>query len=109
MIVYQSNKNWLRDVRHLSKSWTMQKVMRSTLLVMAFTALVAFIELEALHLKGSGLNVTIFSLLGVVLSILLSFRTNTAYDRWWEGRKLWGDLVNNCRNLAFASPIFAWC
>jgi putative membrane protein len=39
-------------------------------------------------------------LLGVVLSILLSFRTNTAYDRWWEGRKQWGELVNNSRNLA---------
>jgi putative membrane protein len=100
MIIYQSNKNWLRDVVHLYKSWTMQKVVRSTGVVMAFTAFVAFIELEALHLKNSGLNITIFSLLGVVLSILLSFRTNTAYDRWWEGRKQWGDLVNNCRNLA---------
>ena len=28
------------------------------------------------------------------------FRTNTAYDRWWEGRKLWGSLVNNSRNFA---------
>jgi len=28
------------------------------------------------------------------------FRTNTAYDRWWEGRKLWGSLLNNSRNLA---------
>ena len=28
------------------------------------------------------------------------FRTNTAYDRWWEGRKKWGELVNNSRNLA---------
>jgi putative membrane protein len=42
----------------------------------------------------------IFSLLGVVLSILLVFRTNTAYDRWWEGRKQWGALVNHTRNLA---------
>jgi putative membrane protein len=42
----------------------------------------------------------IFSLLGIVLSILLVFRTNTAYDRWWEGRKQWGDLVNNTRTLA---------
>jgi putative membrane protein len=39
-------------------------------------------------------------LLGIVLSILLVFRTNTAYDRWWEGRKLWGGLVNNSRNMA---------
>lgn len=40
------------------------------------------------------------SLLGFVISMLLVFRTNTAYDRWWEGRKLWGALVNNSRNLA---------
>jgi putative membrane protein len=39
-------------------------------------------------------------LLGFVISMLLVFRTNTAYDRWWEGRKLWGALVNNSRNLA---------
>jgi putative membrane protein len=32
--------------------------------------------------------------------MLLVFRTNTAYDRWWEGRKLWGALVNVSRNLA---------
>jgi ion channel-forming bestrophin family protein len=31
---------------------------------------------------------------------LLVFRTNTAYDRWWEGRKMWGALVNNSRNFA---------
>lgn len=36
----------------------------------------------------------------VVLGLLLVFRTNTAYDRFWEGRKLWGNLVNTVRNLA---------
>jgi putative membrane protein len=40
------------------------------------------------------------TLLGLVLGTLLVFRTNTAYDRWWEGRKLWGQLVNDTRNLA---------
>jgi putative membrane protein len=93
MIVYQSNKNWLRDVRHLFSSWTMQKVVRSTVFVMAYTALVSLLQLEVVQIENGGLDVTIFSLLGVVLSILLSFRTNTAYDRWWEGRKLWGELV----------------
>ena len=39
-------------------------------------------------------------MLGFVISLLLAYRTNTAYDRWWEGRKLWGSLVNNSRNLA---------
>jgi putative membrane protein len=36
----------------------------------------------------------------VILSIFLAFRTNTAYDRWWEARKQWGALVNNARNLS---------
>lgn len=34
------------------------------------------------------------------LTLLLVFRTNTAHDRFWEGRKLWGSLVNTVRNLA---------
>lgn len=41
----------------------------------------------------------IHSLMGFVISMLLVFRTNTAYDRWWEGRKVWGSLINTSRNL----------
>lgn len=40
-----------------------------------------------------------FTVLGVVLSVFLSFRNNACYDRWWEGRKLWGALVANTRHL----------
>jgi putative membrane protein len=36
----------------------------------------------------------------IVLGLLLVFRTNTAYERFWEGRKAWGQLVNTVRNLA---------
>ncbi|MCS6813154.1 MAG: hypothetical protein NZ772_06240 [Cyanobacteria bacterium] len=36
----------------------------------------------------------------IVLGLLLVFRTNTAYERFWEGRKAWGQLVNTSRNLA---------
>ncbi|MBX9689391.1 MAG: hypothetical protein K2X27_21960 [Candidatus Obscuribacterales bacterium] len=42
----------------------------------------------------------------VVLGILLVFRTNTAYERWAEGRRLWGQLVNDSRNLAFKTRAF---
>lgn len=42
----------------------------------------------------------IYSTLGFMISLMLVFRTNSAYDRWWEGRKLWGSLVNSTRNLA---------
>jgi putative membrane protein len=36
----------------------------------------------------------------IVLGLLLVFRTNTAYERFWEGRKIWGSIVNTVRNLA---------
>jgi putative membrane protein len=41
-----------------------------------------------------------FTLIGLPLSIFLGFRNNAAYDRFWEGRKLWGELVLRSRNLA---------
>ncbi len=103
MIVYETNKNFLGDIAHLARSWTMRKMVRSTAGVAAFTTLfcIAVMEFELpMHAPS-----TIFSLLGIVLSILLVFRTNTAYDRWWEGRKQWGALVNNCRNLAIAAHV----
>jgi len=42
---------------------------------------------------------------GTALGLLLVFRTNQSYDRWWEGRKLWGTMVNTCRNLARSSSV----
>lgn len=46
------------------------------------------------------LTASFHTLIGLMLGLLLVFRTNTAYDRWWEGRKLWGQLVNDSRNFA---------
>ena len=45
------------------------------------------------------------SLIGPALGLLLVFRTNSSYDRWWEGRKLWGSIVNTSRNLARAVSV----
>jgi putative membrane protein len=68
-----------------------------------YSGIIAYIEIEVLDLSKDSYakNITlVHSLLSLVLSMLLVFRTNTAYDRWWEGRKLWGALTNNSRNLA---------
>lgn len=43
---------------------------------------------------------TVHMLIGTALGLLLVFRTNSSYDKFWEGRKLWGGMVNECRNLA---------
>ncbi|KAJ3209455.1 hypothetical protein HDU67_006184 [Dinochytrium kinnereticum] len=42
----------------------------------------------------------LISVIGVVLSLLLVFRNNTAYDRYWEGRRIWGTIITHCRNLS---------
>jgi putative membrane protein len=45
------------------------------------------------------LNLTPFELAGAALGILLVFRTNAGYERWWEARKLWGGFVDRSRNF----------
>jgi ion channel-forming bestrophin family protein len=46
-----------------------------------------------------GLEVAPYEIAGAALSLLLILRTNAGYDRWWEGRRLWGGIVNQSRNL----------
>jgi putative membrane protein len=46
------------------------------------------------------------SLIGVALGLLLVFRTNASYDRFWEARKLWGAIVNESRNIARAVGVY---
>lgn len=41
-----------------------------------------------------------FTVIGIALSIFLAFRNNASYERWWEGRKLWGQLIHVCRTFA---------
>jgi putative membrane protein len=74
-------------------------VLPSTL---AFTAIAeAVVRARApLALDGWNLTPTPFQLIGVALSIFLGFRNSACYDRWWEGRKLWGSAVNTSRTLA---------
>ncbi|KAI8321430.1 UPF0187-domain-containing protein [Martensiomyces pterosporus] len=49
--------------------------------------------------QNLAINMTVMSFVSLVLSLLLVFRTNSAYDRYWEGRKIWQDLKVTSRNL----------
>jgi ion channel-forming bestrophin family protein len=102
MISYEP-KDWFSFLFRMHKSDTVRRLFPLMLLIAGYSWIVAYLELEFWQLSENSnvKNLTIIhSLLGFVLSLLLVFRTNTAYDRWWEGRKLWGALVNNSRNLA---------
>ena len=100
MILYKTNDNWFGDISHLYKSYTMTRIVRAVIGIGVYAALfvwaVDYFEVE----QVMRVDATVFSLLGVILSLFLGFRTSTAYDRWWEARKQWGALVNNSRNLA---------
>jgi len=101
MITYDS-RDWWRALA-LHRSDTIRKLMPLLILVGLFTAVVGYVEVRYLQLSKNSYvsNLPVMhSLLGFAISMLLVFRTNTAYDRWWEGRKLWGQLVNVSRNLA---------
>lgn len=51
-------------------------------------------------------SLTALSVFGIALSLFMGFRNNAAYDRWWEGRKLWGGIIADARNLAKVCEIF---
>jgi len=72
--------------------------------IIGFALYAAVIVAAARHygLESSGYGLAPFTVLGVALSIFLGFRNNAAYERWWEARKLWGQLVFEIRNLARA-------
>jgi putative membrane protein len=50
-----------------------------------------------------GLEIAPFEIAGVALGLLLVLRTNAGYERWWEGRKLWGAIVNQSRNFVISA------
>ncbi len=102
-MVSYNPKEWVRFIFNVRKADTVRRLLPWLLLMTLYSAGIAWLELEYFHLTELSRlkNVTVLqTLLGFAISMLLVFRTNTAYDRWWEGRKLWGSLVNNSRNLA---------
>jgi putative membrane protein len=94
-------KNWLGFIFSLHKSDTIRILWKEIIYIAILTAIITSLELHFFPSSSVLKNLTaVYSLLGFVISLLLVFRTNTAYDRWWEGRKLWGAVVNDSRNLS---------
>lgn len=98
MIPYDP-KNWLRILVEFPKSPIFRTLALDVLGAGIYSALVVWIETDVIRVAVP-LGPSFLSILGIILGLLLVFRTNTAYDRWWEGRKLWGQLVNVSRGLA---------
>ena len=100
MIKYNP-KNWFKLIFAIHKSDTLRILWKELIYISVFTLLVAYLVLTYIPpVKQLEKLIAVYSLVGFVISLLLVFRTNTAYDRRWEGRKKWGALVNDTRNLS---------
>ncbi|WP_425614947.1 bestrophin family protein [Anatilimnocola sp. NA78] len=100
MIDYDPH-NWrshLLDIRGSLLPEIMGRV--ATCVVWSLVVTIAHVYLLQNHQISLGVPVMVHTLLGTALGLLLVFRTNSSYDKFWEGRKLWGGMVNECRNLA---------
>ncbi len=100
MIDYDPHKWWhhLFDLRGSMAREIIGRVLGVTL----FSVLVVGYDH---HIHKAGLPSTLHSMVGFALGLLLVFRTNSSYDRFWEGRKQWGAIVNESRNLARTAAV----
>ncbi len=94
-MLVDENRHWLKQVllvRATPQIWT--RVTVAAVVASLVTALQVY-----WHVFTSDLTPLPFTLVGLALSIFLGFRNNTGYDRFWEGRKQWGSLVNTARSM----------
>jgi ion channel-forming bestrophin family protein len=94
MIQYDPHK-WTDHFFDIRGSLVREISGRVALCVAWAAAVVAFHK----HVLPVGMPSTLHTLMGVAMGMLLVFRTSSSYDRFWEGRKLWGGIVNETRNL----------
>jgi putative membrane protein len=97
-------KDWFKLIFNFHKSDSFRLLIPGMFGLAVLSGTLCYLHVEEyIKLRNT---MVMHSLLGFVISLLLVFRTNTAYDRWWEGRRLWGDLVNNSRNLMLKIAAF---
>jgi putative membrane protein len=102
-MIYYNPKLWFSFIFKVSKADTLSKLFPLILSVAVYAGIVTFLLLDFWHVPETSILkkvIFIHQTIGFVFSLLLAFRINSAYDRWWEGRKMWGSLTNNSRNLA---------
>ncbi len=107
-MVNYNPKVWFSQVFHAYSRAVMRTLTPVLIFMTLFSTALCYVLLDILRFHENDFHTTIsmHSLLGIVLGLFLVFRTNSAYDRWWEGRKLWGSFVNNTRNLALKLNAF---
>ena len=101
-MVYYNPKQWMSLIFHAYSKRVLTLLLPALAFMAIYSALLCYVLLYQFDLDHAHFQPTVamHQLLGVVLGLFLVFRTNTAYDRWWEGRRLWGGMVNSTRTFA---------
>lgn len=81
-------------------------VPRIALRVLGFAAFAALIRASDPVWSMPHVSMAAMGIFGIALSLFLGFRNNAAYDRWWEGRRLWGQMIADGRSLGRETLIF---
>lgn len=97
-MIIKNKTNWFRMLFEWNGSVLPQLLPRLSILFIYAVVVVYF--REDLLSYNIYINPAIFTLFGIALAIFLGFRNTVSYDRFWEGRKLWGALLNDTRSLA---------
>jgi ion channel-forming bestrophin family protein len=79
---------------------------KTEVIVVSIYAIVVAILYNNFHVTRISIPISVPTIMGTILSLLLAFRSNQAYDRWWEARTLWGAIVNDSRTLARQVLVF---
>jgi putative membrane protein len=99
-----STKDWFHNLKTLPNSRLLRRIKKVVLTNTIWSAAVFLVHKFIFPIN---IGVKCFSLLGSSLSLLLVFRTNTAYNRFWEGRKIWERIVTNLRNIGRMTMIYS--
>lgn len=100
-MIHYDPHNWLDHFFDIKGSLVKEIGLRVLVCVVFAAGVVAVHK----YVTPVGTTVVLHSLVGVALGLLLVFRTNASYDRYWEGRKLWGGIVNETRNLIRSASV----
>lgn len=91
--------------KHIPISYILNKIKIDLVIIICVSLIVHFIKNKYNSLLPE-MPLAIPAFMGTAISVLLSFKLNQSYDRWWEARQIWGSIVNDSRTLVIQTRSF---
>jgi hypothetical protein len=120
-VAHRSTDRFFKSITNLPESGVLRSRFKEVAVVVSFSSFLVlwnilaggYTDFDGIkhgavveHLPVLSIPLSIFSLTAPSLGLLLVFKTNTAYARWDNARKVWGDIINKCRSLVRQANTF---